>query len=265
MSLYIPKMMLKRWQDPVWFNSEIRHHLKCLRTMKRRFRFHATPQLESTIHQLDDFLQQKLILAKSNYETRLIETYQSSNSSKIFSYIRSLSTQNMLPSTLYLENILATTDFEKTSLFNLYFHSVFTKSAFHLPQLNELDLPESFICDVNISESNVFKIQQSLDVSKAMGCDGISPKLLKQCSLSLYRPLHYLFSLSLSQSYLPLEWRTHLIKTVFKSGDKNSIKNYRPISLLPVVSKVLEKLVYNRILDFISSSISSSQYGFLRG
>ena len=265
MSLYIPKMMVKRRQDPVWFNSEIRHHLKRLRTMKRRFRVHATPQLESKIHQLDDFLQQKLILAKCNYETRLIETYQSSNSSNIFSYIRSLSTQNMLPSTLYFENILATTDFEKASLFNLYFHTVFTKSAFHLPQLNELDLPESFICDINVSESNVFKILQSLDVSKAMDCDGISPKLLKQCSLSLYRPLHYLFSLSLSQSYLPLEWRTHLIKTVFKSGDKNSIKNYRPISLLPVVSKVLGKLVYNRIVDFISSSISSSQYGFLRG
>ena len=108
--------------------------------MKRRFRVHATLQLESKIHQLDDFLQQKLILAKSNYETRLIETYQSSNSSNIFSYIRSLSTQNMLPSTLYLENILATTDFEKASLFNLYFHSVFTKSTFQLPQLNELDL-----------------------------------------------------------------------------------------------------------------------------
>ena len=222
MSLYIPKMMVKRRQDPVWFNSEIRHHLKHLRTMKRRFRFHATPPLESKIHQLDDFLQQKLILAKSNYETRLIETYQSSNS----------------------------------SLFNLYFHSVFTKSTFQLPQLNGLGLPESFICDIIVSESNAFKILQSHDVSKAMGCDGISPKLLKQCSLSLYRPLPYLFSLSLSQSYLPLEWRTHLIKPVFKSGDKNSLKNYRPISLLPVVSKVLEKLVYNRIVDFISSSMS---------
>ena len=49
MLLYIPKMMVKRRQDPVWFNSEIRHHLKRLRTMKRRFRFHATLQLESKI------------------------------------------------------------------------------------------------------------------------------------------------------------------------------------------------------------------------
>ena len=138
--------------------------------MKRRFQFHATPQLESKIHQLEDSLQQTLILAKSDYETRLIQTYHSSNSSKLFSYICSLSTQYMLSSTLYLENILASTDFQKASLFNLYFHSVFTKSTFQLPQLNELDLPESFICDINISESNIFKILQFLDVSK-MGCD----------------------------------------------------------------------------------------------
>ena len=98
-----------------------------------------------------------------------------------------------------------------------------------------------------------------------MGNDGISPKLLKQCALSLYQPLHYLFSLSLSQSYLPLEWCTHLIKPIFKSGDKYSVRNYRPISLLSVVSKVLERLVYNGMVDFITNSISTYQYGLLRG
>ena len=74
-----------------------------------------------------------------------------------------------------------------------------------------------------------------------MGYDGISPKRLKQCALSLYQPLHYLFSLSLSQSYLSLEWRTHLIKPIFKSGDKNSVRNYRPIIF---AISVLERLVY---------------------
>ena len=102
-------------------------------------------------------------------------------------------------------------------------------------------------------------------ITKAKGCDGISPKLLKTCALSLYQPLHHLFSLSLSQKYLPLEWRTHLIKPIIKSGDKSSIRNYRPISLLSVVSKVLEKLVYNSIVDFVSDSMSVSQFGFLCG
>ena len=82
--------------------------------------------------------------------------------------------------------------------------------------------------------------------------------------MALYLPLYHLFSLSLSQNYLPIEWRTHLVKPIFKSGDKTSVKNYRPISLLPIVSKVLEKIIYNNIVDFITSSISPHQFGFLR-
>ena len=106
---------------------------------------------------------------------------------------------------------------------------------------------------------------RSLDPSKAMGSDGISPKLLKNCALGLYQPLHHLFSSSLLQNYLPSEWRTHLIKPIFKSGNRNSVRNYRPISLLSEVSKVLESLVYNGIVDFVTNSISVHQFGFLRG
>ena len=62
-----------------------------------------------------------------------------------------------------------------------------------------------------------------------------------------------------------MEWRTHLIKPIFKTGDRCSVRNYRTISLLSVVSKVLEKLVYNNIVDFLTNSISVSQLGFLRG
>ena len=60
-----------------------------------------------------------------------------------------------------------------------------------------------------------------------------------------------------------MEWCTHLIKPIFKSGDRNSVKNYRPISLLCVTSKVLERIVYNHIIDFVNSSISTKQFGFL--
>ena len=110
---------------------------------------------------------------------------------------------------------------------------------------------------------DVFHALRSLD--KAMGCDGISPKLLRTCALALYQPLYHIFSLSLYQGYLPIEWRTHLIKPIFKYGDKTYVRNYRPISLLRVISKVLEKLIYNCVVDFISSSISLQQFGFLRG
>ena len=102
----------------------------------------------------------------------------------------------------------------------------------------------------------------SLDPSKAAGCDKISPRLLRHCALALYQPFHHLFSLSLHQSYLPAEWRMHRITPIFKSGDISAVANYRPISLLCVTSKVLERLVYKHLSDFASKSLSPVQYGF---
>ena len=75
MSLFIPKKQVKCRRDPIWFNSDIRHQLKCLRTLKRRSRLNSTPQCENKIQQLEDSLQLKLGLAKSHYETKLIESY----------------------------------------------------------------------------------------------------------------------------------------------------------------------------------------------
>ena len=97
-------------------------------------------------------------------------------------------------------------------------------------------------------------ILASLDATKSMGIDGIGPRVLKHCATALCAPLHHLFSLSLSKHTLPEEWRIHLITPIFKSGDKSEVNNYRPISLLCSASKVLESLIYDKIIDFITST-----------
>ena len=162
------------------------------------------------------------------------------------------------------DDTYAVSDSDIASLFNKYF-SVFVRSSYELPPTHELNRPSSYLSEISFNEQDVFRALRSLDPSKAMGSDGISPKLLKNCALGLYQPLHHLFSSSLLQNYLPSEWRTHLIKPIFKSGNRNSVRNYRPISLLSEVSKVLESLVYNGIVDFVTNSISVHQFGFLRG
>ena len=143
-----------------------------------------------------------------------------------------------------LDNFVSESDDEKALLFNKYFHSVFTKSSFHLPPISDLPTPQSCIGQITITESEVYQNLASLDPHKAMGCDEISQKVIKHCTLHLYQPLHHLFSLCLAQTYVTLEWRTHFIKPIFKSGDRNNIRNYRPISLLCVVSKILKRIVY---------------------
>ena len=64
---------------------------------------------------------------------------------------------------------------------------------------------------------------------------------------------------------IPKEWKIHQIVPVFKSGDKSLVQNYRPISLLCNISKILEHIINNKIILFVSSSISHCQFGFLRG
>ena len=103
----------------------------------------------------------------------------------------------------------------------------------------------------------------SLDPSKASGIDSISPALLKNCAGPLTIPVHYLLTLSLGSHSLPLEWRTHCIVPVFKSGDSCLVNNYRSISLLSIISKVLEKVVYQNLFDFLHSRLSVYQFGFI--
>ena len=94
-----------------------------------------------------------------------------------------------------------------------------------------------------------------------MGGDGIPPIILKSAAAALAEPVHHLFSLCLSKSYLPAEWRCHHITPIHKSGDRSFISNYRPISLLCCISKIL----FDKSYDFIiESSISDSQFGFVR-
>ena len=116
-----------------------------------------------------------------------------------------------MPPIVTLDASTGSNDCDKVSLFNSFFHSVFTRSDFQISRSEELPVPERTLSDISISELDVFKALSSLETSKAMGIDGIGPKVLKQCVLALYKPLHHLFLLSLLQQYLPQDWRTHLI------------------------------------------------------
>ena len=163
-----------------------------------------------------------------------------------------------------LNNCDATSDVGKAQLFNTFFHSVFTDSSFSLPNLTTLPIPSSCICTLTFSDAEVFHALSLLDPTKASGCDGIGPKLIKHCAAALYIPLHHLFSLSLYKQSIPNEWKCHSIIPIFKSGNKSQVKNYRPISLLCIVSKLLEHLIYSKVSKFLTdnNTLCRHQIGF---
>ena len=188
--------------------------------------------------------------------------FSRTNKNKIYDYIKSLHKSSGLPSVLTYNDITAISDADKSSVFNQFFHSVFTNSSFVLP--DAIVTPTTVLSDIDISVSDVYNVLINLDPTKAMGIDRIGPGILKHCAQALCVPLHYLFSFSLCNQCIPPIWKIHKITPVFKSGDKHSVANYRPISLLCSVSEVLERLIYDKIIDFVLAKISVAQFGFLR-
>jgi len=105
----------------------------------------------------------------------------------------------------------------------------------------------------------------SLDYTKSFGCDKIHPQVLKLCATSLLEPIHHIFQLCLSTSTLPREWKIHKIAPLPKKGDLSCVNNYRPISLLCIISKILESIIYKKIISFIRPKLSKTQFGFTKG
>ena len=262
MAINIPKFKLRAHQYPKWFTPPLRHQLKCLHTLRKTCKRSPTPSnLERLDHAETEF-QQNIIRAKSSYEADLIFNYADRSVSKIYNYIRSITKTETIPTVLNLDSATVTTDADKAALFNQYFHSVFTTSSSTLPDMGYPSIDSLQLID--ISETEVYNALISLDPNKALGIDGIGPKILKNCSESLFQPLCHLFNLSLSSSIIPIEWKIHRIIPIFKSGDRSSISNYRPISLLCNVSKVLEHIISNKIINHITTMISPNQFGFLQ-
>ena len=103
-----------------------------------------------------------------------------------------------------------------------------------------------------------------LKISKATGPDGIPARVMKECASVLYRPLTSLFSFSLEKGVVPNEWKCANVVTIFKSGKKSDPDNYRPISLLSIISKVMESVVNDHLRKHIFglNLVSKHQYGF---
>ena len=120
------------------------------------------------------------------------------------------------------------------------------------------------LVSIDISEEEVFEALNSLDPAKSSGIGTISPRVLKKCAYSVSRPLHHLFVTSLCKHTIPSDWCVHVITSVHKSGNKSLVNNYRPISLLSNTLKILELLIYNKVIHHISSSLTPQQFGFLK-
>ena len=156
----------------------------------------------------------------------------------------------------------ALTGAQKADMLNNFFSKCFNRRSAPLEAWSESDslitLQTRFF---------VMKIQyvsfwlHGLDVSKSSGPDGISAKMLKYTAVSITPSITQLFNLSIRSSRVPRDWKLSSVVPIPKSGRSHSPDNYRPISLLSVLSKMLEKHIHALIYSHLNQyhPLSDSQ------
>ena len=117
------------------------------------------------------------------------------------------------------------------------------------------------------NEESILKIIDNFPAKSSSGCDGITLKQLKYLKYVLINPLTILINQILNTGIFPDKMKIAKVIPIFKNEDQTSFCKYRPISLLPVISKVIEKVIYNQMYSFFTKHqlFNDNQYGFRSG
>lgn len=120
---------------------------------------------------------------------------------------------------------------------------------------------------VHFTEEIVMRELSALSTDTSPGSDLITAPILKLCASALAKPLSHIMEASFNQSSLPSLWRFATVTPIFKKGDKLDPGNYRPVSLVPICAKMMERVICKTMIDFLLESgvIPDTQHGFLPG
>ena len=115
-----------------------------------------------------------------------------------------------------------------------------------------------------VSIAKVYKLINNLSTSNATGIDKISAKVLGAAVSAIAPSLAEIFNMSIDSNCFPCDWKTARVIPLFKKGQRSLLDDYRRMVILPVVSKIMERLLYNQICDYFTKKqlISKHQCGF---
>ena len=105
-----------------------------------------------------------------------------------------------------------------------------------------------------VTRELIKKQLDSLDVKKATGLDKISPQFLRDAAPIACARLADIFNNSMLKGKIPQSWKNAKVTPIFKAGDPTNVSNYRPISVIPVIMKVFERIVHNQLSTYLNDT-----------
>ena len=193
-------------------------------------------------------LRNKIVSLLRNKKKEYFNRLATASNKEFWKTIKLLKNRGTIPALQY-HDCTVSQDSEKADVLNEFFASCWNTVEQPLSEdhYHCTDLPI-----YEITPEEVFTLINKLDINKANGTDSISTYMLKATASSIASPLAKLFNLSLTTGKFPQMRKTASIVPIPKSGDKSDPSNYRPVSLLSIVSKLLEKIVYSFLWNHLT-------------
>jgi hypothetical protein len=260
---HVPKVHIKNLNTPQWVDAEL---VKLSRKKKTIWRHMKKIKTESTIRKYKAICKQvkELTLDKYNKYVDELASRIKDNPKRFWGLLKNKTNANRIPNQVNYETNVATSPIDKANLFNVFFERSFT-----VDDLSEcsavLAINDKIPFDLQVSPVDVRLQLEKLKPEKAIGVDDIPNLALKIGAKLLTRSLCNLFNYSIISGNIPNEWKMARVVPVYKKGDKSDVSNYRPISLLPVVSKILERCILNKLQPKLQHNLYYLQHGFTSG
>ena len=126
---------------------------------------------------------------------------------------------------------------------------------------------DNSLYSVRFSTKDILQIINNLDSDKVHGQDEISTRMLKICGSTVCRLLQIIYKSCIDKVNFPQEWKKANVVPLHKKHDKQLVKNYPRISVLPMCYKIFERILYNSLFNFLNQNdiISPAQSGFKPG
>ena len=153
-------------------------------------------------------------------------------------------------------------DSHNTGLTEMCDASLTQEDMSELPDLGQSRTPSVHPIKVNVK--GVLKLLKDIKPHKATGPDNIPGRLLKEAAEELAPGLAHLFQISVDNGKIPLDWKSALVTRVFKKGNHSIPANYRPISLMSIVCKILEHIIHTSVISHFERNniLTDCQHGF---
>ena len=258
-----------------WITGGLMKSSKQKQKLYTKFLKHRTFTNEKNYKNYKNLFEKLKLKSKKNYYSALFKKYED-NARMEWKIMKEITGKiKVLDNTFPIKIVINKKEiFDKKNIaneFNSYFTNVGSNLAAKIPHSEKhfsdyLSQSQNILSEEQLTMDEFREAFQAIKRNKACGFDEISSNVIRSSYDELVTPLFHICKLSLEYGCFPNKMKIANIKPLFKTGEHELLSNYRPISILPAFSKLLERIMYNRVYKHVTVNnlLYDKQFGFQR-